>query len=944
MIEHQLVQDPLTGSYPLDSWNHFAFTFQNNGNSGADDQLDLKLYINGELQDTVVTGSSIGEINEGPHLANIGAYIYAPNTASVAGWTAVGRNQEGIGCVSGSFDEFRFWKERRNSNQIFTYYNTQVGGGTNTDFVGQNLGVYYKFNEGTTGNLVTDQNVLDYSGRISNGFIKNYFNGQVSGSSIRSDGSAIVSSSAATKEYLDPILYPYHPEVETVLEAYKNRGREYDFGNSNALFNSIPEWIREEDENIRNVEYIFQIISSYFDYLHMQIHDAPRLKDITYYSGSNARPPSFSKELLNSTGFFAPEIFPNANIVELFLEKDNNGINFEKNLHDIKNLIYQNIYNNLSYINKSKGTSKSIRNLLRCFGVDDDVFKLNFYSNNQTLKPEATYSHTAVKRKFADFSQLGRHGAVVFQSTASSNTNSSGYLNHSSDASSGFDADIGMTFETDIVFRRPAQLGDPNEVSGTYGHISSSMFGVHTAESSAADLGWASNDYGNFQVYAVRDHVKTPNSKNAYFQLKSTTGGILAGVAGGEGLITDLFYDVYDDTKWNFAVVVKPRKYPNSSFISGSADDYVVEFHGYSFAADLITDQFVVSATVSNTLGTRFVSSKKRFYVGAHRQDFDGAILCESDVKASGCKIWTIPLTSDEIIAHGRDVTNYGVNNPEQSSYLLETKSDYSGYVPRIETLGLHWDFSTVTGSDGSGEFLVEDLSSGSSDNRFGDLSAILEKQHTGQGMFFKDTDTKSISNEYISTAKTQFFENLNNESMIEILDKDDEYFGGSRSRPIRYFFSLEKSMYQSINDEMIDFFAGIVGLQSYANMVGEPVNKYRQDYKKLNFVNRLFYDKVSNTPDFEKYINFYHWLDDSVSAMVMNLVPATADFAGVQNVVESHILERNKYQHKFPTLDSKFKIPEGIVKAGNKLKYNWKFGHAPTPPDGGGPAGNSPR
>ena len=245
-----------------------------------------------------------------------------------------------------------------------------MGGGTNTDFVGQNLCVYLKFNEGATGDLTTDQNVLDYSGRVSNGFLKNYFTETISGSSVRSDTSAIVQAGAASSEFKDPILYPYHSEVKTAIDKYSNIGREYDFGNANALYNTIPQWIREDDEQFRNVENIFQIISSYFDYLHMQIHDVPNLRNVAYYSGSNARPPSFSKELLNSAGFFAPEIFPNADIVELFLEKDNNGINFERNLHDIKNLIYQNIYNNLSYINKSKGTSKSIRNLLRCFGVD----------------------------------------------------------------------------------------------------------------------------------------------------------------------------------------------------------------------------------------------------------------------------------------------------------------------------------------------------------------------------------------------------------------------------------------------------------------------------------------------------------------------------------------------------------------------------------------------
>lgn len=128
----------------------------------------------------------------------------------------------------------------------------------------------------------------------------------------------------------------------------------------------------------------------------------------------------------------------------------------------------------------------------------------------------------------------------------------------------------------------------------------------------------------------------------------------------------------------------------------------------------------------------------KRFYVGAHRTNFAGAIAENSDIKASGCRIWTVPLTKPEILSHARDATNYGVDNPYESAYLNENKSSYSGMIPKIETLALHWDFENVTGSNEHGEFLVEDLSSGSSDSRYGDWSAILEKQHTGQGMFLK--------------------------------------------------------------------------------------------------------------------------------------------------------------------------------------------------------------
>ena len=45
---------------------------------------------------------------------------------------------------------------------------------------------------------------------------------------------------------------------------------------------------------------------------------------------------------------------------------------------------------------------------------------------------------------------------------------------------------------------------------------------------------------------------------------------------------------------------------------------------------------------------------------------------------------------------------------------------------------------------------------------------------------------------------------------------------------------------------------------------------------------------------------------------------------------MESHILERNKYQEKFP-LVARQTATEGIVKSFAEISYNWKFGHAPT-------------
>ena len=59
--------------------------------------------------------------------------------------------------------------------------------------------------------------------------------------------------------------------------------------------------------------------------------------------------------------------------------------------------------------------------------------------------------------------------------------------------------------------------------------------------------------------------------------------------------------------------------------------------------------------------------------------------------------------------------------------------------------------------------------------------------------------------------------------------------------------------------------------------------------------------DKVEKLlrQDLDKYIEYYRWLDTSIGEMAEQLYPASAAHAkGLKTVVESHVLERNKYRH----------------------------------------------
>ncbi|GAI96207.1 unnamed protein product, partial [marine sediment metagenome] len=244
------------------SWHHYAVTLKS-----ASAGIATRFYVDGALNNETTLGTvGINDFDSTTLRAYVGALITA-----VSGTTTPSATQAGDGKLSGSLDEFRYWKTQRSSKQIGRFWFTQVGGGVNSDpqpFIDTaesgnvDLGVYFKFNEGITGRTSTDEVVLDYSGRVSNGAWTGYT------SNSRNTGSAIVSSSAAIKEFRDPIIYSFHPAVEALNSSLKLSGSAHDGLNNASVYNSIPTWITEDDiEGQRELLSLTQIMSSYFDTL-----------------------------------------------------------------------------------------------------------------------------------------------------------------------------------------------------------------------------------------------------------------------------------------------------------------------------------------------------------------------------------------------------------------------------------------------------------------------------------------------------------------------------------------------------------------------------------------------------------------------------------------------------------------------------------------------------
>ena len=849
-----------------DTWNHYAITA-----ISSSSKLIYKLYRDGQYLSSVSSSANIPSIlpvADGLHMR-------------------IGANHSDTNKLSGSIDEFRFWKSVRTTEQIFNNWFIPLGGGTNKHDANLDLGLYFKFNEGITGTDSLDSKVLDYSGRINNGTITGY------NSSTRNTGSAITEK-LGEPEFLDPIIYSSHPDVVSKKAEYKTSGSLADLENTSMVFSYFPAWMQEEDEQSgKQLKYLSQVIGSYFDTLWHQISFVNKIHDHHYIQeGDKALP--FAKKLLQNKGFVIPDLFVDATLIENLRQKDDNEV-FEKEINEVRNTIYHNLYNNIDGIYKSKGTEKSFRNFFRSLGIGQDVVKLKMYADDSTFVLRNNYEYKSYERKFLNFNVDGHFDATIYQTSSANNTNK--YIPEDSSYTGSF------TLQSEIILPRKQRK---NEIGyNPFPYLSSSIMGYKEGTDYTATDG--------LQVYAVHSVLESSLDPDDKQRVKFVLTG------SNINLESDWYWGQYENNKWSLAVRMKHSTYPRPNITGSSADDYLLEFYGVEADGNTKRNSFLLTTA---SVAQSYYTSNKIFYAGANRTQFTGSTLYSSDVKLGYVRYWHSFLNNDAIDQHAFDSETFGANEPFEQD-LVDV---YPVEVPREKTLAFHWAFNDLTGSNSSGELLVSDLSSGSSDSNYGPLSNTIQRYVAAKGKGFNASSTKALDKDFLYSARKRLPDDLMSSDLTTIKTDETEQFFVDEDVSDN-FYSFEKSMYGAISDEMMSMFSTALDLN---NLIGQPNQRYHHRYNLADFLRDRFYDDVENEPDLEKFTSFYKWIDDSISIALQQLVPASARFAEkINNVVESHVLERSKYVHQVP-ITTNFESTEGSIKGHAEMNYNWKFGHAP--------------
>lgn len=859
-------------------FNHIAFTWDRTPSVNQ-----VSMYLN----EGFVNSSSQVEFAAGFGFGSALLTIGSGSKVSLTNFTPTNT-------LSGAIDELRIWHLVRNPQQMAEFAQKNVFGDD-----GYNLKLYYKFNEpsGSNSNLV-----IDSSGNSLHGVLSTF--AYVSGIRDLPTGSIAGPDPMVNENLtLDPILFPDHPLLDTLKTTYLEQASQYDLNNPNIITNLIPnhylldgqlqDALSSELGNIisqsldqglpqtnqlGDTQLLLSLLwtwAKFFDEMKLFIQAFGDLYHVDYTS-YDIIPDSFLQMMADQYGITLPPLF-NGSSLPQFLDAQN--LNNQYNigsytLQYLQNQIWRRILINIRDTITSKGTIHSIKSFVRSIGIDPDKnFRIREYGG-PTIK---SLQESRESRKEIS-------GLLNFVS--------GGYIRSPYLSSSRIEAGAPAT-------ANPSLFG-PNDGLYTSGSWTFeayySMPLTNSLKSTSQSLSRMSTTGSNpeFNSNLV---LTADGNLNWFFNACGPTDIILTtSIAGTSSL------NIFDTYPYYISYGVQRNDEISSSisssfFLRAAKTDYqgniITSFSTsmYGIYPDFqkISSSFNASGVFieigNNNSNIQSISKLKTTSSIAFVENFEG--------KVGRVRFWTKALSENEWREHARNVNSVGVDDP-LTHFNFATHVSDSWERLRFDVTA----DQPVTGTDSSGNILLFDFSQNNlswSGSLFPTSSLVITPQLFYYSYISPKFDEASTTNKI----RPRSFLNFQN-----IIDSTNQTFVGiapvyeipQSETPIdNTKFSIDFSIADALNQDIINIFSV---LDTMDNLIGDPSLMFSADYPKLDELRHVYFNRLTDKINIKGFFEFFKWFDSNFSSTIMSLVPRKTKFLGTNFVVESHMLERGKYEY----------------------------------------------
>lgn len=856
---------------------------------------------------------------------------------------------------SGSIDELRYYHGSKSHKQINRSLKSSVYKDDEADI---DLRLYLKFNE-PQGNYNGNNLVLDYSGNSLHSTITNYDSSmRTTGSSdllpltqeiakkslilfpdhpsVKTFNNKLLTS-ASNYDTFNPNLITKLIPVHYLLEGQNMEGLSNLTG---SLANTIMGGNLPNTGKIGSSQLIISFLlvwAKFFDELKISIDNFAKILSLSYeeYEGSSV---PFYRLAAEHKGIKLPQII-NRDVDYL---KFAEGLNLSSlnslsklSLNQVQNEIWKRLLLNINQLHKEKGTKRSIKTLFNSFGLEfGKYFELKEYGGprahylsdlrkfDKKVIRYIDFSGSAATRSTLDKIDVDFHGF----SAGTTGRKAAPYLVSpfltASRVEVGFPEIVGSFVRKNTHFPHGISNNDNDGLftSGSFTYegvykfsdnikhaVTQSLVRLHvTGTDTASNTSGlilanllAINDSVNTKIKLyVRQHAAADAGDLVETQIVSAS--IFDGnpwyVSFGKIRSDDsVFYDA-DDIK-NTATASfflrcgrigerKARTYFNtSSFYKTPVND---DYFEKSFSNINTSGSFLVIG--SQSIGISAPGTAKGLNGAATKNE---ARYSDFSGKVNFIRFYSRALTDREARERVKNPFSLGVKNPISN---FNHDSELTGAFNRTR-LDATISRQTTTGSDANGSIRFFD----NSQNGFHLIGSMFEP------------DKKILKSDQINFSRISYdFDERVTEDRVRVrsyeLKNNLEESLYARQAPVYEIqegdkadndkrLSIDLSSVRSLNEDIVKM---LESLEIFDEMLGDPRSLFEEEYLEVEKLREIYFQELLQKIDLESHVRFFTWFDNSFTDLIKTLIPLEAVFLGVNYVIESHILERNRIMYYF--------------------------------------------
>lgn len=640
--------------------------------------------------------------------------------------------------------------------------------------------------------------------------------------------------------------YVTSSEYQTWYNSLLSESISYDRTNYSSFYYNTPDHILRDPNNSQYVLFL-HMIGQHFDDLYNYVDELTSIHRRDEHP-QRGIPNKLLPYYIQSLGW---KITNTRNLSDLWLYKL--GTNQSGSLQSVtgslvsvahENLseqIWRRIVNNLPFLLKTKGTSRSVRALFSSYGIPFTLISVKEYGGPQ---------------RGTDFNSTPNLTEDRFQ-----------YLLN-------FDGEQYIEFPSALV-------PDPFSPPGYYRSTNEIEFRFRTNYTQAPSMSlWAVEERTNrntiLQNLELVYYTSSLYGQSTYGQVRYTTATGNSGSLNFISASSDLL-PLYDNDIWTVRL----------NLIGTYAKQVSV-----AKASDFIDGRISLSSSFSidnSASGSLFYSAYEYFGGGYHYTVLGGSTSSLSQ-RFSG----SLQAYKEYSMASDQSVFEEHVLNP--ASYRNSTYSSSYYTLTRYFTLGIDnmkYDHSVNTYITSSVPYQTGfSFRSGSMFNFTGS-----EDQQYSSHVETYYSYVPSVGGNVPKNNKIRIVDNsiLNGDLAPDrSVQKNTHASDQKDSNRLAIVFSPT----DQINRDVINQF----GSYNFENFIGDPGDGEKDSYTSLNYVRNFYFSKYQQANDIGKYIELFSLYDYSVFKQLEQLIPARANLvAGV--LIEPSILERPKIKRRFPSI-----------------------------------------